>query len=440
MNKFLLYAVTACITFVMPMKVNAAEAYAALSNNNTTLTFYYDDQKSSRNGMDIGPFWQKVDGNNVEDNREWKDYKRQISTIIFDDSFAHYSDLQSTAYWFERFSKLTSIIGINNLKTSNVTDMNGMFAFCSSLTSIDVSNFDTRNVENMTKMFDGCVSLTSLDVSNFDTRNVENMTCMFSNCKSMQSFNLSNFDTRNVEDMTGMFVNCYALEAIDLSSFNTEKVTSMYSMFEDCFSLAKINVSSFNTSNVTNMRKMFDGCKALKMLDLSSFNTSNVTNMRSMFKENSALTTVYVSDKWSTAKVEEGEGVFWECYSIVGENGTVWDDNHTDYTYAHIDGGPSNPGYLTLKTGDIPDINTDKVEAYAALSNDNTTLTFYYDNRKSSRNGMNIGPFEKAKDREWNDYRETISTVVFDNSFQQYNDLMENPERTDPSSQCFTDP
>ena len=36
--------------------------------------------------------------------------------------------------------------------------------------------------------------------------------------------------------------------------------------------------------------------------------------------------------------------------SIVGSQGTTYDSNYTDKTYAHIDGGTSNPGYLTLKT------------------------------------------------------------------------------------------
>lgn len=34
------------------------------------------------------------------------------------------------------------------------------------------------------------------------------------------------------------------------------------------------------------------------------------------------------------------------------------------------------------------------VEPYAALSEDKTVLTFYYDKMKTARNGMDIGPFE----------------------------------------------
>ena len=355
-----------CVTAVMPKTVKAAEAYAALSNDNTTLTFYYDDEKNSRYGMDIGPFEDRK-------QRGWYDYAKIITTVEFDVSFANMTELTSTAFWFSSFQKLATIIGIENLKTSNVTDMSAMFHECLSLISLDVRGFDTRNVINMEGMFAECESLPSIDLRNFDTRNVENMGYMFAECDVIQS--------------------------IDLSSFNTEKVTTMAGMFGHCN-------------------------EALKVLDLSSFNTSNVTDMRKMFYNSPLLTTVYVSAEWSTAKVEKGNEVFSNCNSIVGGSGTTWDENHTDYTYAHIDGGASNPGYLTLKTGDIPDINTDKVEAYAALSNDNTTLTFYYDNQKSSRNGMYIGPFHGSKEEiGWYDCRYEITKIVFDTSFHNNDTL-----------------
>lgn len=54
-------------------------------------------------------------------------------------------------------------------------------------------------------------------------------------------------------------------------------------------------------------------------------------------------------------------------------------------------------------------------EPYAALSNDNTTLTFYYDNQKEARGGMSVGPFENNSS--WYDQRLSITSVVFDESF-----------------------
>ena len=295
MKKILLYAMIACVTAVMPKAVNAAEAYAALSNDNTTLTFYFDDEKSSRNGMDIGPFERAYE-------RGWDDYRETISIVVFDSSFRQYDDLTSTSIWFKIFRNLIEMKGIENLKTSNVTDMSGMFDECFSLQSLDISHFDTRTVK----------------------------------------------------DMDGMFAGCKAIRSLDVSGFITDNVTTMYSMFEGCEAITSLNVSSFNTSNVTRMTCMFADCHKLSELDLSSFNTSNVTSMGRMFRGDSLLTTVFVSNGWSTAKVEKGDDMFKGCTSLVGGSGTLWDENHTDYSYAHIDGGAGNPGYLTYKDAGAP--------------------------------------------------------------------------------------
>ena len=50
-------------------------------------------------------------------------------------------------------------------------------------------------------------------------------------------------------------------------------------------------------------------------------------------------------------------------------------------------------------------------EPYAVLSNNNATLTFYYDHLKSDRNGMNI------EDKKWREHSDDIVTVFFDESF-----------------------
>ena len=56
-------------------------------------------------------------------------------------------------------------------------------------------------------------------------------------------------------------------------------------------------------------------------------------------------------------------------------------------------------------------------EPYAVLSDNNTMLTFYYDDQKGARGGMSVGPFSQASDRGWNSYMTDIATVVFDDSF-----------------------
>ena len=120
------------------------EPYAALSNNYETLTFYYDHLKSDRNGMNI-------------ENRGW--ITVGLRTIVFDESFANYHNICSTSGWFFNQIGLTSIVGLNNLDTSNVTDMSGMFSRCESLEDLDLSSFNTSKVYYMRDMFNGCSSL-----------------------------------------------------------------------------------------------------------------------------------------------------------------------------------------------------------------------------------------------------------------------------------------
>ena len=82
------------------------------------------------------------------------------------------------------YTKQHSLLEVNNLNTSNVTDMSLMFYPCSNLTYIN-TNFDTSEVTNMYAMFSSCTSLTSLDLSNFDTSNVMSVERMFYECSKL---------------------------------------------------------------------------------------------------------------------------------------------------------------------------------------------------------------------------------------------------------------
>jgi surface protein len=106
-----------------------------------------------------------------------------------------------------------------------------------------------------------------------------------------------------------------------------------------------------NTSEVTRMDAMFSRCYKLTSLDLSNFNTSNVTDLTEMFRGSAALRTIYVGDGWQLRDMAQAisRNVFNDCTSLVGGQGTAYDPAHVGGDYAHIDGGPSNPGYFTEK-------------------------------------------------------------------------------------------
>lgn len=204
-------------------------AFAVFDPSNGVLTFKYEASKpdgaySLNEGRTI-PMW--VTKHDVA-----------IQKVIFDDSFAKARPMTCLC-WFFGCTNLKNIEGINNLNTTEVTDMGAMFRNCSALTDLDVSGFDTRKVTTMGTMFSGCSKLSTLDVSGFDTKNVTDMYCMFNKCSGLTTLNVSGFDTKNV--------------------------TNMREMFSGCSKLATIYVSDkFVTTNVTEGKSMFNMCKALE--------------------------------------------------------------------------------------------------------------------------------------------------------------------------------
>ena len=356
------------------------EAYAVYTDDGT-LTFYYDTQRSSRLGT-------AYDLNTGSEAPGWyEDHFDDIIIAVFDESFAA-ARPSSTYSWFPGYiesgngvwgvSSLTEIKDIQYLNTSEVTNMSCMFLGCGGLSSLDLSNFDTSKVTNMSGMFDGCSGLTSIDVSNFDTSKVTNMNGMFGDCASLTSLDVSNFDTSKVTEMVGMFSDCASLTSLDLSNFDTSEVTYMISMFQNCMKLTSLNLSNFDTSKVTEMNYMFFRC--------------------------TSLTTIYCGNGWNTGNVNFSSRMFEDCNNLMGGMGTVYDPSHTDKAYAHVDGGPDNPGYFTLFR-----------DAYAVFTDDGT-LTFFYDAQKSTREGRTYELSEGIGFPKWD--REVIEKAVFDESFK----------------------
>ena len=170
------------------------------------------------------------------------------------------------SYMFAHFTNLEKIDFGNCFDTSNVTDMNGMFYGCSSLTSLNLTGFDTSNVTNMAYMFSGCSNLTSLNLTGFDTSNVTSMSYMFSRCGSLTSLDLTGFDTSNVRNMTGMFSDCSSLVSLDLTSFDTANVVTAEYMFARCRNLTSLDLSSFDSFSPSVAYHVFSGCGRLTNL------------------------------------------------------------------------------------------------------------------------------------------------------------------------------
>ena len=408
------------------------ETYAHYTEENTTLTFYYDALRSTRTG--------RTHNLNAENASPSWIYSSigivgKITSVVFDPSFADARPKRMNS-WFSDMSNLQSITGmeylntsevtsmgfmlnhcsklesidLSHFNTSKVTDMRAMFQLCSAMTSLDLSSFDTSNVTDFSGMFINCNGLTSLDLSNFDTSKATRMDDMFANCSKLESLDISSFNTANVTYMRTMFRSCNKLQNLDVGSFNTSKVTDMEGMFSSCSSLTSLELSNFDTSNVTKMGFMFSSCHGLTSLDISDFDTHNVTGMERMFSFDSNLKTIFVGSSWSTVNCQLSTDMFDGCKNLVGGQGTAYDASHIDASYAHVDGGTSNPGYFSSLEGY-------EKTPYALLSTDGETLTFYYDYLKDLRTGTTYELNTEGTNPRWHNSCENVGKVVFRSSF-----------------------
>ena len=309
--------------------------YAEFDNATGTLTFSYKVVKPE------GAY----DLNVGITEPGWRTHKNEIKKVVFDTSFAN-ARPTSCYYWFYECKKLANIEGIENLNTEKVTNMELMFANCSTLTSLDVTKFNTANVTTLMSMFSDCSSLKSLDVTNFDTRNVTNMFYMFNNCSGLTSLDVTKFNTAKVRNMYSMFFNCSGLKSLDVTNFDTGNVISMAYMFYGCSALTSLDLTNFNTAKVMDMCFMFKKCSGLTSLDLTKFNTAEVTDMRQMFHECSALTTIYASDEFVTTNVETGSNMFFNCIKLKGFIEYNKNTDKENYKYANY-----KTGYFTKLVG-----------------------------------------------------------------------------------------
>ena len=411
--------------------------YARLDRETQTLTLYYDKNKqTSDNAIYARPLW----ANYVE--------RKAIQTVVFDESFKH-ARPKSCDQWFylfegltkiehldylntsevenmgSMFSKCTSLetldlssfntekvtnmfemfVGSTNLRTinlpkgfigSNVTDLNGMFSGCASLTELDLSGSNAEKVKDMGNMFNGCVALSNLNLSGFKTGSLTDMRYLFSLCQSLESLDLSGFNTENVSSMVSMFSQCSSLRSLDLSSFNTSKVIDMNLMFYMCTNLESIDLSSFDTENLQQMARMFYSCTKLETLDLSSFATPNMTSMLSAFQYCKNLKKIYVTSAFTTDKVTEGRTVFAGCVNLPN-----YTTDKTGVEMAHTGEG----GYLTAATA-----------SWVRWDAPTGTLSFHRSGTKPV--GDNIYELQYGNRQDWNDHAAEIKKVVFKAGFR----------------------
>lgn len=291
--------------------------------------------------------------------------------------------------FFASFGNNVTIIGLDTLNTSTVTDFSFLFQSSSINTSIDLSNFTFKSGDNINYMLDGITGVTTIklpaSISNVDfstaklagnwqntsTNEVIKGTEITSGGTYTRYFNPNiaevgaNAYAVLYSDGTLIFQNTdEAINghgsidiswAIDSSNhpwtnspYNTQVTsvifdkplsgrTSAWSMFNGCSNLVTItNLNKLDTSSITDMDSMFYGCSSLTTLDLSNFDTTSSNYFNHMFENCSSLTSIDISS-FSNLNNKTTDAIFIGCTNLTSVKfGANWRFSNTNWYSAAI--------------------------------------------------------------------------------------------------------
>ena len=275
------------------------------------------------------------------------------------------------------------VLGLKNDQIYANTDCSMMFAQMGSLKTVDFRDFRTDFMEDMSLMFGMCISLEEVDMSGFITTNLKNITVTFEHegdeykdaggpfvyCLSLKKANISGLQFGNLKSIGGLFAFCGSLEEIVWPQvIDTSNAESIRYMFWGCAKLDDKDLeilSRFNTESLVDMAYSFTNCTGITVLDISTFSNESLAEMTTAFWGCTNLEKIYVGDLWSDEMSDvAGGAVFYRCFKLVGEQGTVYDDYKDEYydstnnddtvgvlgndaVMARVDGGADAPGYFT---------------------------------------------------------------------------------------------
>ncbi|WP_288847029.1 bacterial Ig-like domain-containing protein [uncultured Fructobacillus sp.] len=190
---------------------------------------------------------------------------------------------------FADFPNLTTITGLNNVDTSQVSTMAGLFQYDGSLQSVaGLENWDVSHVVDMSAAFAKTHALNNVNLSQWNVHAVTDMSNMFWEYattipgRAWLDTSDPNQTSGGVVDISGKFAQ------------TTGQVEDMSYMFADTVYQGStkpelrglyniIGLKDLDTHSLVNMAYMFNGSSLLRNIDVSQFDTSLVRNYNNAF-------------------------------------------------------------------------------------------------------------------------------------------------------------
>ena len=257
----------------------------------------------------------------------------------------NFEGVDDLSYMFDNCKNLKDVKFNENISTSNLQTVKGMFSGCESLTEVNLNSFTFENVENTNNLFYGCVNLinvtfsknissdklaeidgmfegcekiVSIEIDSFNFKNVQKMDRLFKGCKNLQlvKFN-SEIKFENVENLSFVFDGCENLKNVDLTTIKFNKVKTMSNLFNNCTNLANVTFpTNLDVSNVETIDYLLAGWKELTSFDLSIFEFQNLKSVSNAFNGASSLQNITIGDNFNCTNCKSISGLFKDCNAL----------------------------------------------------------------------------------------------------------------------------
>jgi surface protein len=233
---------------------------------------------------------------------------------------------------------------------TGVTNLNGLFYGCSSLTSVpNINSWNVANITSLGNTFRGTAF--NSDISSWNTASVTVFGNLFYGNSAFNQ-NIGGWNTANGTSLNYMFSGATAFNQ-NIGSWNTAKVTTMNYVFQGATAFNQ-NINSWNTANVTSMSGMFYGASAFNQ-NIGSWNTVNVTSMAQMFYGASAFNQNIGS--WNTVNVTSMIQTFWGTTAFNGDIGSWNTTNVTNMIQMFLGAAAFNKNIGSWNTANVTNMD-----------------------------------------------------------------------------------
>lgn len=212
--------------------------------------------------------------------QSWYSQRGTITKVVIDGPIVAGSNFSSVFSQRGTFSKkITSIEGLDNIDTSQATDMSYVFANTKITDFSGIADWNTGNATDMTGLFSGdpVAGTAALPIENWDVSRVVNFDNLF-NGTAITSLDLSkwqvgqNIAAGSAISLGGMFLSCVNLTSVNVAGWDTSTAKQIANIFSGDSQLKALDISSWDLRNVssTGLMGVFTGTTSLKALTLGA--------------------------------------------------------------------------------------------------------------------------------------------------------------------------